>query len=96
MRSMRSMRGDFIFRSRGPFQKLRHGPARMSGNDCLPGPQTVCSPEGDRDRMNKTKRVHGWVAVQVEPTQSEPPTRFPSIGGPEPLLTRVYISKNPL
>jgi hypothetical protein len=32
-----------IFRSRGPLQKVCHGPARMSGHDCLPGPQTVCS-----------------------------------------------------
>jgi hypothetical protein len=28
--------------------------------------------------MNKTKRFHGWMAVQVEPTQSEPPKHFPS------------------
>jgi hypothetical protein len=27
MRSMRSMRGCFIFRSRGPLQKVCHGPA---------------------------------------------------------------------
>jgi hypothetical protein len=35
MRSMRSMRGGFIFRSRGPLQKVCHGPAHMSGHDCL-------------------------------------------------------------
>jgi hypothetical protein len=57
MRSMRSVRGGFISRSRGPLQKVCHGPARVSGHDCLLGPQTVCSPE--EDRMNKTKRVHG-------------------------------------
>jgi hypothetical protein len=55
MRSMRSMHGGFISRSRGPLQKVCHGPARMSGHDCLPGPQAVCSPEGDR--MNKTKKA---------------------------------------
>jgi hypothetical protein len=37
MRSMRSMRGGFISRSRGPLQKVCHDPARMSGHDCLPG-----------------------------------------------------------
>ncbi len=29
MRSMRSMRGGFIFRSRGPLQKVCHGSARL-------------------------------------------------------------------
>jgi hypothetical protein len=32
MRSMRSMRGGFICRSRGPLQKVCHGPARMAQN----------------------------------------------------------------
>jgi hypothetical protein len=40
MRSMRSMRGGFISRSRGPLQQVCHGPARVLGHDCLPGPQT--------------------------------------------------------
>jgi hypothetical protein len=30
------------------------------------GRRQSVSPEGDR--MNKTKRFHGWMAVQVEPT----------------------------
>ncbi len=77
MRSMRSMRGGSISRSRGPLQKACHGPARMSGHNCLPGPQTVCIP-GGRPHEQKTKRFHGWMAVQAEPTQLEPPTRFPS------------------
>jgi hypothetical protein len=77
IRSMRPMRGGFISRSRGPLQKVCHDPARM----CLVttasrGRKRSVSPE--EDRMNKTKRFHGWMAVQVEPTQSEPPTRFPS------------------
>jgi hypothetical protein len=39
------------------------------------GRRRSVSPEADR--MNKTKRFHRWMAVQAEPTQSEPPTRFP-------------------
>jgi hypothetical protein len=73
---VRSMRGGFIFRSRGPLQKVCHGPARMSGHNCLPGPQTVCFPGGRPHEQND--RFHGWMAVQVKPTQSEPPTSFPS------------------
>ncbi len=53
MRSMRSMRGGFIFRSRGPLQKVCHDPARMSGHDCLPGPQTVCFPGGRPHEQNE-------------------------------------------
>ncbi len=59
---MRSMRSGF--------QKVCHDPARMSGHNCLPGPQTVCSPEGDR--MNKTRRFHSagycmrWLFSVIE------------------------------
>ncbi len=53
MRSMRSMRGGFISRSRGPLQKVCHGPARMSGHSCLPGPQTVCIPGGRPHEQNE-------------------------------------------
>jgi hypothetical protein len=44
MCSMCSMRGGFNFRSQGPLQKVCHGPARMSGHNCLPRQQTVCFP----------------------------------------------------
>jgi hypothetical protein len=50
---MRSMRCGFIFRSRGPLQKVCHDPARMSGYDCLPGPQTVCFPGGRPHEQNE-------------------------------------------
>jgi hypothetical protein len=60
MRSMRSMRGGFISRSRGPLQKVCHGPARMSGHDCLPGPQTVCFPGGRPHEQNEeVPRIDG-------------------------------------
>ncbi len=51
--AMRSMRGGFISRSRGPLQKVCHDPARMSGHDCLPGPQTVCFPRGRPHEQNE-------------------------------------------
>jgi hypothetical protein len=53
MRSMRSMRAGFIFRSRGPLQKVCHGSARMSGHNCLPGPQTDCFPGGRPHEQNE-------------------------------------------
>ncbi len=57
MCAVRSVRGGFIFRSWGPLQKACHGPARMSGHNCLLEPQTVCSPEGDH--MNKMRGSTG-------------------------------------
>jgi hypothetical protein len=53
--AMRSMRGGFISRSRGPLQKVCHDPARrsMSGHNCLPGPQTVCFPGGRPHEQNE-------------------------------------------
>ncbi len=60
-------------------QKVCHGPAPMSGHDCLPGPQTVCFPGGRlHERNEEVPHCDRWMAVQVEPTQSEPPTHFPS------------------
>jgi hypothetical protein len=53
MRSMCSMRNGFISRSQGPLQKVCHGPARMSGHSCLPGPQTVCIPRGRLHEQNE-------------------------------------------
>jgi hypothetical protein len=53
MCSMCSMRGGFIFRSLGPLQKVCHDPARMSGHNCLPGPQTVCFPGGRQHEQNE-------------------------------------------
>jgi hypothetical protein len=64
MRSMRSMRGGFISRSRGPLQKVCHDPARMSGHDCLPGPQTVCFPGGRPHEQNEeVPRMDGSASL---------------------------------
>jgi hypothetical protein len=53
MCSMCSMRSGFISRGQGPLQKVCCGPARMSGHNCLPGPQMVCFPGGRLHEQNE-------------------------------------------
>jgi hypothetical protein len=66
----------FIFRSRGPLQKVRHSPDTYVRPQLPPGAADGLFPRAKPH--GQSERFHGWMAVQVEPTQSEPPARFPS------------------
>ncbi len=77
----------FISRSRGPLQKVCHGPARMSGHNCLQGPQSLrrqsVSPEGDH--MNKTRGSTGGWQCRWNPHNQNRPHAFPHASTTTPI-----------
>ncbi len=54
----------FFPRSRGPLKRYAMASTRMSGHNCLPGPQTVCSPKGNHIDINEESGMKERVFIQ--------------------------------
>jgi hypothetical protein len=75
MRSMRSMHGELFSVVEGPCTKYAIALTHMSGHNCLPGLQTICSQEGNH--MNKTRVFTGRWHCRWNLHNQNSPHAFP-------------------